>query len=319
MVAMEASRPAIGISSCLLGEEVRFDGGHKRNPFITDVLAEHFDFRPVCPEVGVGMSVPRPPIHLRRDEHRVRVVGSRDPDLDYTAEMEDYARRQAGELGDISGYIFKARSPSCGVWRVPVHGGPGAPSRDGRGIYADAFIRARPLLPVEEEGRLQDPVLRENFVERVFAFRRWQELVAEGMTADALVRFHTMHKLSLMSHDERTMRELGRLVADAGKGPLEQVAARYISRFMAAMEKRATRKRHADVLMHLMGFLKKTIDGDDKQELLDVIHAYRRGELPLIVPVTLIKHYFRRNPHPYAVEQVYLNPHPRELMLRNTI
>lgn len=319
MTAMKASRPAIGISSCLLGDNVRYDGGHKRNPFVTEQLAEHFDFRPVCPEVGIGLGVPRPAIHLRRDENRVRVVDSKDPERDHTAAMEDYARHQAGDLGDISGYIFKAKSPTCGVWRVPVHEEQGPPARDGRGVYADAFMRARPLVPVEEEGRLNDPVLRENFVERVFAFRRWQDMTADGVSADALVRFHTIHKLTVMSHDERAMRELGRLVASAGSRPVDELAGEYIELFMTAMTRRATKKRHADVLMHLMGYLKSSLDGEDKQELLDVIQAYRLGELPLIVPVTLIKHHFRRHPHPYVTDQVYLNPHPRELMLRNTI
>jgi uncharacterized protein YbgA (DUF1722 family)/uncharacterized protein YbbK (DUF523 family) len=316
---MEATRPAIGISSCLLGEEVRYDGGHKRDTFITEHLARHFDFRPVCPEVAIGLGVPRPAIHLRQGENRVRVVDSKDPEVDHTDAMEDYARRQAGELRDISGYIFKAKSPSCGVWRVPVQQGQGPPDRGGRGVYADAFIRARPLLPVEEEGRLNDPVLRENFVERVFAFRRWQDLTAEGLTPDGLVRFHTIHKLTIMSHDDQAMRALGRLVSKAGSRSIEELAGEYITGFMDTMAKRATRKRHADVLMHLMGYLKSHLDGDDKQELLDVIHEYRRGEVPLIVPLTLIKHHFRRHPHPYATEQVYLNPHPRELMLRNTI
>ncbi len=316
---MDATRPAIGISSCLLGENVRYDGGHKRNPFITEQLAEHFDFRPVCPEVAIGLGVPRPAIQLKQGEERVRLVDSRNPDREYTVEMADYARRQAAELGGISGYIFKAKSPSCGVWRVPVHRDRGPSDRDGRGVYADAFMRARPLLPVEEEGRLHDPVLRENFVERVFAFRRWQDIEAEGMSADRLVKFHTVHKLTIMSHDERAMRELGRLVAKAGAEPIDEVAEKYISLFMATMAKRATKKRHADVLMHLMGFLKSSLDGEDKQELLDVIHAFRLGELPLVVPVTLIKHHFRRHPHPYVTDQVYLNPHPRELMLRNAI
>lgn len=316
---MDATRPAIGISSCLLGDNVRYDGGHKRNPFVTEQLAEHFDFRAVCPEVGIGLGVPRPAIHLRRQEARVRVVDSRDPDTDHTAAMEAYARRQVDELGDISGYIFKAKSPTCGVWRVPVHEERGPPARDGRGVYADAFMRARPLVPVEEEGRLNDPVLRENFVERVFAYRRWQDMTADGLTADTLVRFHTIHKLTVMSHDEQAMRALGRLVASAGSRPVGELAGEYIELFMQAMATRATKKRHADVLMHLMGYLKTSLDGDDKQELLDVIHAYRLGELPLIVPVTLIKHHFRRHPHPYVTDQVYLNPHPRELMLRNTI
>jgi len=316
---MSSGRPILGISSCLLGEHVRYDGGHKRNPFITDVLSEHFEFRPVCPEVAIGLGTPRPAIHLERGEERIRVVGEKLPGEDFAGALGDYGRRMASELRNISGYVFKAKSPSCGVWRVPVHEPKGPPSRDGRGAYAAAFIEAVPLLPVEEEGRLNDPVLRENFIERVFAYRRWQDLCAKGLSADALVRFHTAHKLALMSHDDRAMRRLGRMIADAGGADLDALAADYVRDFMATLEKRATRRRHADVLMHLMGFLKKHLDGDDKQELLDVIHRYRVGELPLIVPVTLIKHHFRRHPHPYAVEQTYLNPHPRELMLRNAI
>lgn len=233
---MEATRPAIGISSCLLGENVRYDGGHKRNPIITEQLAEHFDFRPVCPEVAIGLGVPRPAIHLKQGRDRVRVVDTKDPDRDHTDAMADYARRQAGELGDLSGYIFKAGSPSCGVWCVPVHRDRGAPDWDGRGIYADVFMRERPLLPVEEEGRLHDPVLRENFVERAFAFRRWQDAWAKGMTAEGLARFHAMHKLTIMSHDERALRELGRLVAKAGSGPIDELAGEYIKLFMTAME-----------------------------------------------------------------------------------
>lgn len=316
---MTNSRPAIGISSCLLGENVRYDGGHKRNAFITDVLSEHFQFRPVCPEVAIGLGTPRPPIHLHEDERIIRVIGVKEPDKDFTGALREYGRRMSEELAEISGYIFKAKSPSCGVWRVPIHRESKPPVKDGRGAYADAFIQARPLLPVEEEGRLHDPVLRENFIERVFAFRRWQELVMKGVTADRLVKFHTAHKLTLMSHDAEAMRELGRLVANAERTDLHALAHDYIARFMKVLEKRATRRRHADVLMHLMGFLKKVIDGDDKRELLDVIHAYRRGELPLIVPVTLLKHHFRRHPRPYTAEQVYLNPHPRELMLRNNL
>lgn len=316
MAVMQASRPAIGISSCLLGENVRYDGGHKRDAFITEVLAEHFEFRPVCPEVGIGLGVPRPAIHLRQGEDRVRLIGVDEPERDYTEAMTRYARDRALDLGDISGYIFKADSPSCGVWGVPVQGDEGGAGREGRGIYADAFMRARPLLPVEEEGRLHDPISRDHFIERVFAYRRWQDLERRGMTADALGRFHAAHKLLLMSRDERAMRELGRMVSKAGSEPLDDLASRYIERFMAAMEKRATRSRHADVLMHVMGFLKSHLEPDDKRELLDAIHAYRRGEVPRTVPMSLTRHYLRRHPHPYAAEQVYLNPHPIELERR---
>lgn len=244
---MDHGRPVIGVSSCLLGEKVRHDGGHKRDTFLTDVLAEHFTFRLVCPEVAIGLGTPRPPIHLRQRDGEVRVVDVRNPELDRTDALRGYGRRMAAELGDVSGYVFKAGSPSCGLWRVPVHRGGKPPLKKGRGAYADAFTRARPLLPVEEEGRLHDPVLRENFVERVFAYRRWQDTVAAGLTPDRLVRFHAVHKLSLMSHDERAMRALGRLVASAGRGDLGELADEYIRSFMQAMEKKATRRRHADV------------------------------------------------------------------------
>lgn len=313
---MTDARPVIGVSSCLLGEKVRHDGGHKKDALLTDVLAEHFEFQPVCPEVAIGLGTPRPPIHLREGEQRVRVVGEDRPEADHTDALRDYGRQMAERMGGISGYVFKAKSPSCGLWRVPVHRAHKPPLKRGRGAYADAFTRTRPTLPVAEESQLHEPVLRENFIERIFAYRRWQDTVAAGLTPDRLVRFHTAHKLSLMSHDERAMRALGRLVAGAGRGDVQALADQYIHAFMHAMAKTATRRRHADVLMHLMGFLKKHLVGDDRQELLFLIHAYRQGEVPLIVPVTLFKHHFRRHPHPFAAEQVYLNPDPRELMLR---
>lgn len=316
---MDAARPLLGVSSCLLGEEVRYDGGHKRDAFLADVLSEHFEFRPVCPEVAIGLGTPRPPIHLRDVGRGIRVVGVRDPGRDYTGALRDHGRRMAEAMGGISGYVFKAGSPSCGVWRVPVHRDDGPPAKSGRGAYADAFIKARPLLPVEEEGRLQDPVLRENFVARVFAYRRWQDTVASGLTPEALVRFHAIHKLILMSHDERAMRALGRLVAGAGRGDLHALADEYIRDFMWALEKLATRRRHADVLMHLMGYFKKKIDAADKQALLDVIHAYRRGEVSRSVPLQRMRDHFSAHPHPYVTGQVYLDPYPRNLMLRNTV
>lgn len=310
----------IGISSCLLGEQVRFDHGHKRDGYITGTLSAYCEFVPVCPEVAIGLGVPREPIHLVGDPAQPRAVGVRSPERDVTAALLAYGQRMARELDDIAGYIFKSRSPSCGMERVKLYPtGGGAARKMGVGIYARQIMAARPLLPVEEEGRLNDPVLRENFIERVFAYQRWRALLARGLTPARLVRFHTAHKLALMAHGAEQYRALGRLVADAGSRPVDQLAREYGSGFMSALRHRATRKRHTDVLMHLMGFLKHEIDAGDKAEMLELLDAYRNGRVPLVVPITLLKHHFRRHPHSYVEQQVYLEPHPEELMLRNHI
>lgn len=312
-------RIRIGISSCLLGQKVRYDGGDKQDSFINGTLGRFFEFVPVCPEVAIGLGVPREPIHLVGDPEQPRAVGVRNPQLNVTEPLTAFGRKTARELdGTISGYILKSKSPSCGMERVKLYRN-GTPSKQGVGLYARELMRAQPLLPVEEEGRLGDPVLRENFIERVFAFRRWQELAASGLTAARLVEFHAAHKLTLMAHSPAHYRSLGRLVANAGTRPIGELAEEYIQGFMTALKHRATRKRHANVLMHLMGYLKKQLDGADKAELLDLIEAYRLGQLPLIVPVTLLKHHFRRHPDAYVAQQTYLNPHPPELMLRNGI
>lgn len=309
----------IGISSCLLGQKVRYDGGDKHDAFINGTLARFFEFVPICPEVAIGLGVPREPIRLVGDPAQPRAVGVRNEELDVTGRLTDFSRYMAHELaGAISGYILKSKSPSCGMERVRLYRN-GVPSKQGVGLYARELMREQPLLPVEEEGRLGDPVLRENFIERVFAYRRWQELAASGLSAEKLVAFHTVHKLVLMAHSLTHYRVLGRLVAEAGSQPLDTLAEAYIRGFMEALKQRATRKRHANVLMHLMGYLKKRLDSADKAELLELIEAYRIGQVPLIVPITLLKHHFRRFPDPYIAAQVYLNPHPPELMLRNWI
>jgi uncharacterized protein YbgA (DUF1722 family)/uncharacterized protein YbbK (DUF523 family) len=310
----------VGISSCLLGQEVRHDGGHKRHAWINQTLGRFLEFRPVCPEVGIGLGVPRPTIQLSGNVGKPRVIGTRDPEFDVTDALAEYGRRKAGEMQGISGYIFKNRSPSCGVWRVNVWQGEGLPPRkEGRGAYAAAFMAWQPLLPVEEEGRLGDAVLRESFIERVFAYRRWQELVAGGLSPATLVKFHETHKLCLMSHNPQRLRKLGKLVAVSGSEELEQLADNYVRGFMETLSIPASRKSNTNVLQHLMGYLKKQLDSEDKAELLEIIEAYRTEQLPLIVPITLLNHHFRRYPHPYVADQVYLHPHPRELMLRNTI
>ncbi len=310
------SRIRIGISSCLLGQKVRYDGNHQHDSFLTGTLGRFFEWVPVCPEVAIGLGVPRPPIRLTGSPAKPRAVGIEDPDIDVTEKLAAYGRKQARVLDDISGYIFKSKSPSCGLERVKVYPFAGAPAKRGRGIYADAFLAAQPWLPAEEEGRLGDPRLRENFIERVFVYRRWQELLARGLTAGRLVEFHARHKLTLMAHDVEACRALDRLVAQAGSRRPKALARDYISRLMAALQRPATPARHAKVLMHLVGRLKENLNAADKAELLELIHAYRRGEALRLAPVTLLRHHFRRRPDRDIAGQTYLHPDPRELRLR---
>lgn len=308
----------IGISACLLGERVRFDGNHKLDRYIHDTLGGYFEFVPVCPEVAIGLGVPRPTLRLEGDPQRPQAVGVLDKGINVTAALERYGRKMARELPPLAGYLFKARSPSCGMERVKIYQDKGPP-KAGQGIYARELLAARPWLPAEEEGRLSDPVLRENFVERVFAYHRWQQLAAARITPARLQAFHARHKLILMSHGAEYYRALGRLVADVRHDTLKETARDYLAGFMSALQRPATRKRHANVLQHLMGYLKRSLDGDDKTELLACIDSYRLGRLPLIVPITLLRHHFRRHPDPYVAQQYYLEPHPAELMLRNHI
>jgi len=306
----------IGISSCLLGARVRYDGNHKHDTFITETLGKFLELVPVCPEVGIGMGVPRPPIRLVGAVANPRAVGREDPKHDVTHKLHAYGERMARDLSGISGYIFKSKSPSCGLERVPVYGTHGPASRQGRGLYAAAFLAEQPWLPAEEEGRLCDPDLRENFIERVYAYRRWQELEKAGVTAARLVDFHASHKLALMAHDVEAYRALGRLAAKAERRVALALAQNYLGHFMRALARRATPARHANVLMHLMGYLKRELDAVDKAELRDVIERYRKGELPRAAPLTLLKHHFRRHPHAYVARQTYLEPYPGELILR---
>ena len=309
----------IGVSSCLLGQEVRYDGGHKRNTYLTQALSPYFEFVTYCPEVAVGMGVPRAPIRLVEHTGGIHAVGISDAQLDMTAALQTYATQVAEQAGDLTGYIFKKDSPSCGMQRVKVFDYNDVPQRRGRGIYADILMQKLPLLPCEEEGRLMDPRLRENFIERVFIYYRWQQLLKQGLTPAALVEFHARHKFNLLAHDEISYRRLGRLVAEVGNSNITGIASNYIEVVMQALQKLASRKTHTNVLMHVMGFLKKQIDAEDKKELLESIDAYRQGLLPLIVPLTLLKHHLRKNPQPYIEQQYYMNPYPEELMLRNSL
>lgn len=309
----------IGISACLLGKEVRFDGGHKRSRYITDTLAEHFEFVPFCPEVAIGMGIPRQPIRLAGDVRAPQALGVKTPELNVTQPLRDYGRKVAGQIDALCGFVFKKDSPSCGLERVKLYNDKGMAERSATGLFAAEIVSARPLLPVEDEGRLNDPDLRESFITRVYVYVRWQALLKGGLTKAALIDFHTSHKYLLLAHSNVVYRQLGRLLSGLDTQPLEDLAASYIGQLMQALRKPATRKRHTNVLQHLLGYLKRDIDAAQRADLADTIDAYRRGVYPLVVPVRLLGHYFGRHSHPYISRQVYLDPHPRELGLRNNL
>lgn len=317
---MKKTKIQIGISSCLLGEEVRFDGGHKRDRFITDRLSEFVKFVPICPEIAIGLGVPRQPIRLVSRGGAHRAVGVREATLDVTEDLIGFAEQTVPQLENISGYVFKSKSPSCGVERVKLYPGDSSmPNREGIGVYSRTIMELMPNLPVEEEGRLNDPVLKENFIERIFVYRRWQDMADLEITAASLIEFHTRHKLSILAHGQTGYRQLGRIVANQKKLPLRQVATEYISRLMSSLKRPASRRANTNVLQHVQGYLKEKLDKSDKHELVHTIEQYRLGYLPLVVPITLLRHHFRRNPVSYMERQTYLNPHPPELMLRNSL
>jgi len=310
----------VGISACLLGQAVRYDGGHKRDRYITDTLGEFFEWVPICPEVELGLGTPRETLRLEGNAAAPRLVFATSRG-DITQAMQAWATSRLDGLDrlDLSGYILKSDSPSCGMERVRVYRPSGIPGKDGIGIFARDLMDRFPLLPVEEEGRLHDLPLRENFIERVICYRRWRDLVAGGLTRGKLVAFHTAHKLLLMAHSPKHYAELGRLVANAKVLSLRNLEASYGKLFMAALRVKATAKKHTNVMHHILGYLKRDLDARDKAELVEVIADYHRELVPLIVPLTLLKHHLTRVEVPYLRDQIYLNPHPKELMLRNHV
>jgi uncharacterized protein YbgA (DUF1722 family)/uncharacterized protein YbbK (DUF523 family) len=312
------TRPVVAISSCLLGQEVRFDGGHKKDNWIVGPLSGYLDYRPICPEVAIGLGIPRPPIHLVGDPQRPRAVGVKDESMDVTLPLEDFARQTASGLDDVSGYILKSKSPSCGMERVKLYGQHGG-QKAASGIHARVIMERLPNLPVEEDGRLNDPVLRENFITRVYVYRRWQDFRQQRLTAKGLVAFHSAHKYMVMAHSQAAYRRMGQLLSHLKGVDLPAVAEEYITELMAALKRRVNRDRHVNVLQHMLGYLKRQLDGEDKQEMVEAIEAYRRGEVPLIVPMFLLRHHFRHHPDPYMEQQWYLKPYPESLGLRNNI
>ncbi len=311
----------IGISSCLLGQEVRFDGGHKEDRFISRTLSNYFEYVPVCPEFEVGMGVPRESLRLVGDPESPRLITVRTK-IDHTRDMHRFSAARVRELAveHLDGYIFKKDSPSCGIERVRVYNEEtGMAVRQGIGMFAREFMARFPLVPVEEEGRLSDPVLRENFIERVFCHWRWRNLVADGFTRGRLVAFHTAHKLLLLAHSPQHYEQMGRLVARPKEHKPAELARRYGELLAAGLEIKATARKHVNVMTHIAGYFKKQLSADEKAELQALITDYRQGLVPLVVPITLIKHYVRKFDISYLHDQVYLNPHPKELMLRNHV
>ena len=310
----------IGISACLLGEKVRFDGGHKLDHYLKETLGSFVEWVSVCPEVECGLPVPREAMHLVGDPESPRLLTVRTG-KDQTERMLRWAEKKLKELEklDLCGFVFKSKSPSSGMKGVKVYSPEGIPRSKGVGIFARAFTEHFSLLPIEDEGRLSDPELRENFIERVFVFRRWKDFILKGGTIKDLISFHTDHKLLVLSHSPKHYRTLGSLVATAKEFSPEHLHSEYLGILMEGLRMIATAKKNTNVLQHIMGYFKNRLTPDEKKELMEVIDDYHGGLIPLIVPVVLLRHYVRKYKEPYLTRQHYLNPHPAELMLRNHV
>ncbi len=308
----------LGISACLMGEQVRWNGGHARDRYLTDVLGQYVEYVPVCPEVECGMGVPRETLRLVGDPDNPNLVTSKT-NIDHTQTMNEWARKRVEELEkeNLCGFVFKKNSPSSGLFRVPVKNFKGMPQKTGQGIFARVFTEHFPLVPVEEEGRLNDSKLRETFIEQIFTLMRWREMVSGKKSMGRLVDFHSRHKLLVMSHSPNHSEMMGKLVAQGKSLPLEDLYSQYETLLMAALGLKTTLKKNINVIQHIMGYFKKQLSPDEKQELLEIIEQYRQEHVPLIVPVTLLNHYVRKYKQPYLAQQVYLNPHPIALKLRN--
>ena len=312
------NRIKIGVSTCLLGENVRWNGGHSRDRYLTDVLGAYVEYVPVWPEVECGMGVPRETLRLVGDPDSPTLVTSKT-NIDHTRRMIDWAKQRVKDLEkeNLCGFVFKKNSPSSGLYKVSVRTSKGMPQKKGQGLFARAFTEHFPLIPVEEDGRLNDLKLRETFIEQIFTLKRWRETLGQGKRMGNLVDFHTRHKLLLMSHSPKHARTMGKLVAE-GKGvPAEELFAQYEAQLMEALRLKTTLKKNINVLQHIMGYFKRQLSADEKQELLEILEQYRKEYVPLIVPVTLLNHYVRKYQQPYLAQQVYLNPHPTALKLRN--
>jgi uncharacterized protein YbgA (DUF1722 family)/uncharacterized protein YbbK (DUF523 family) len=310
----------LGISTCLLGEKVRYDGGHKLDWFLTETLGQYVEYVPVCPEVECGLPIPRESMYLEGNPDSPRLVTSHTKQ-DIAEHMVQWAKKRVVQLEkeDLCGFIFKSNSPSSGMERVRVYNEKGIPVKKGIGIFARIFMEHFPLLPVEDEGHLHDPKLRENFIERIFALKRWREVLRKKESRGNLVNFHTKHKLLILSHSPKHHQIMGKLVAQAKDLSLKGLYGQYQDLLTEAFRLKTSPRKNANVLQHIMGYFREELSFDEKKELLEIIGLYRKEYVPLIVPITLINHYVRKYDQPYLKEQFYLNPHPIELQLRNHV
>jgi uncharacterized protein YbgA (DUF1722 family)/uncharacterized protein YbbK (DUF523 family) len=310
----------IGISSCLLGNEVRWNAGHKLDKYLANTLGQFVEYVPVCPEVEAGFGIPRESMRLVGDPESPRLITFKSK-TDHTDQMTRWAEKRVKELEkeDLCGFVFKSDSPSSGMIRVKVYNEKGMPEKKGVGMFARVFMDHFPLIPVEDDGRLNDPAIRENFIERIFTLKRWRDTVARSPSLGNLVDFHSRNKLLLLSHSQKHYRSMGKLVAEGKKMPSAERTNRYERLMMEALSLKTTIQKNVNVLQHLMGYFKKQLSSDEKQELLEILHQYRNERVPLIVPVTLINHYVRKYEQPYLKQQTYLNPHPLELKLRTHV
>jgi len=313
-------RPRVGISTCLLGENVRYDGGHKLNHYLRDVLGGYVEFFPVCPEVECGMSIPREALRLVDIDGDMRLMTQKTK-KDMTPQMAKWMKQKLVELSDmpLCGFIFKSKSPSSGLKGVKVYKGNGGVTKNGVGIFAKGVTGFFPFLPVEEDGRLNDNSLRENFIERIFVMQRWYKVNEGRKSLVKVMNFHTGHKYILMAHCPKTLKELGAFIAAGKMHPINDVYEEYFGKFITALGKIATVQKNTNVLLHIMGYFKKDLTKDEKEELKSLIDNYYKKLVPLIVPITLLNHYVRKYKNPYLEQQFYLNPHPMELMLRNHV
>ncbi|MEP5568116.1 MAG: DUF523 and DUF1722 domain-containing protein [Halioglobus sp.] len=313
-------QPVMGIGACLAGRPVRYNGQTKAANGHVQRISEHFEMRQFCPEMAAGLGVPRPPIHIVGDETVVRVLDVETHEHDHTDAIAGHAQEVLDLAPELCGYILVKGSPSCGYDRVKRFNMKGnTVAHDQKGIFAVALAKADPLLPLEDDGRLNDPGLRESFVTRAFTYYEWKKISASGLTAGKLIDFYSRHKYLVMAHHLESYKRLGRLLADAGKQDIDQLASEFISQLMGALQHRASRRSHSNVLFHLSGYLKKSISSEERQRLKALIEQYQKGLIPLVVPVTMLRHHFANNPNSYIDQQVFLEPYPEELQLRNLV
>lgn len=310
----------IGISSCLLGNNVRWNGGHQRDRYLTDTLGQYVEWVPVCPEVEVGLGIPRETLRLKGDPENPRLVTTKTG-VDHTASMNKWAKGRLDDLAmeNLCGFIFKCDSPSSGMVRVKVYSEKGMPQKKGVGIFARAFMDRFPLIPVEDDGRLRNPSIRENFIDQIFTLKRWRETRGRRSCVGNVVDFHSRNKLVLMAHSPKHLKEMGALAAGGKKLGCRMLYSAYEELLLEALRLKTTVRKNYNVLQHVMGYFRKQLTPDEKQELLEVMDHYKQSLVPLVVPLTLFRHYVRKYDQPYLEEQTWLNPHPADLKLHNHV